>query len=144
MRAEPIALLTKNKAPEIIWDGVTSFPEWIGLSKQQRLILGSNKTEDRKTDMINLNLMTYALLPWLHKTKEDYDDYIEFIINDNGKGFKGLKNIKEILNPYFTTKKTGTGLGLAIVNKIINDHDGSIKFANLEDGAKVTVEFLKL
>jgi len=74
----------------------------------------------------------------------DYDDYIEFIIKDNGKGFKGFKNIKEILNPYFTTKKTGTGLGLAIVNKIINDHDGSIKFANLEDGAKVTVEFLKL
>jgi len=74
----------------------------------------------------------------------DYDDYIEFIINDNGKGFKGLKNIKEILNPYFTTKKTGTGLGLAIVNKIINDHNGSIKFANLEEGAKVTVEFLKL
>ena len=74
----------------------------------------------------------------------DYDDYIEFIIKDNGKGFKGFKNIKEILNPYFTTKKTGTGLGLAIVNKIINDHNGSIKFANLEDGAKVTVEFLKL
>jgi hypothetical protein len=23
VRAEPIALLTKNKAPEIIWDGVT-------------------------------------------------------------------------------------------------------------------------
>ena len=76
VRAEPIALLTKNKAPEIIWDGVTSFPEWIGLSKQQRLILGSNKTEDRKTDMINLNLMTYALLPWFHKIKEDYNDYI--------------------------------------------------------------------
>jgi two-component system nitrogen regulation sensor histidine kinase NtrY len=74
----------------------------------------------------------------------DYDDYIEFIIKDNGKGFKGLKNIKEILNPYFTTKKTGTGLGLAIVNKIINDHNGSIKFTNFDGGAKVTVEFLKI
>jgi len=74
----------------------------------------------------------------------DYDDYIEFTIKDNGKGFKDLKNIKEILNPYFTTKKEGTGLGLAIVNKIINDHNGSIKFENLNDGAKVTVEFLKL
>ena len=74
----------------------------------------------------------------------DYDDYIEFTINDNGKGFKNLENIKKILNPYFTTKKKGTGLGLAIVNKIINDHNGSIKFANLKDGAKVTVEFLKV
>ena len=40
MRAEPIALLTKDKAPEIIWDGVTTFPEWMGLKKQERLILG--------------------------------------------------------------------------------------------------------
>ena len=74
----------------------------------------------------------------------DYDDYIEFTIEDNGKGFKNLENIKKILNPYFTTKKKGTGLGLAIVNKIINDHNGSIKFENLNDGAKVTVEFLKV
>ena len=74
----------------------------------------------------------------------DYDDYIEFTIEDNGKGFKNLENIKKILNPYFTTKKKGTGLGLAIVNKIINDHNGSIKFVNLNDGAKVTVEFLKI
>ena len=74
----------------------------------------------------------------------DYDDYIEFTIEDNGKGFKNLENIKKILNPYFTTKKKGTGLGLAIVNKIINDHNGSIKFANLKDGAKVTFEFLKV
>ena len=74
----------------------------------------------------------------------DYDDYIEFAIKDNGKGFKNLENIKKILNPYFTTKKKGTGLGLAIVNKIINDHNGSIKFVNLNDGAKVTVEFLKV
>ena len=74
----------------------------------------------------------------------DYDDYIEFTIEDNGKGFKNLENIKKILNPYFTTKKKGTGLGLAIVNKIINDHNGSIKFVHLDNGAKVTVEFLKL
>ncbi len=62
----------------------------------------------------------------------DYDDYIEFTIEDNGKGFKNLENIKKILNPYFTTKKKGTGLGLAIVNKIINDHNGSIKFVKFK------------
>ena len=86
---------------------------------------------------------------FLNKEKYDIeiinnDDYIEFTIKDNGKGFKNLENIKKILNPYFTTKKKGTGLGLAIVNKIINDHNGSIKFSNLNDGAKVTVEFLKV
>ena len=74
----------------------------------------------------------------------DNDDYIEFIIIDNGKGFTDLdRNIKNILNPYFTTKKKGTGLGLAIVNKIINDHNGSINFVPLVDGAKIEVKFTK-
>jgi two-component system nitrogen regulation sensor histidine kinase NtrY len=67
-----------------------------------------------------------------------------FAIIDNGLGF-GIfsENIKDILNPYFTTKKKGTGLGLAIVNKIINDHNGSINFVSLEDGAKIKIKFIK-
>lgn len=73
----------------------------------------------------------------------DYDDYIEFTIEDNGKGFKNLENIKKILNPYFTTKKKGTGLGLAIVNKIINDHNGNIEFISKTDGAKIKIIFTK-
>jgi two-component system nitrogen regulation sensor histidine kinase NtrY len=52
-------------------------------------------------------------------------------------------NLKDILNPYFTTKKKGTGLGLAIVNKIINDHNGSINFEPLNEGAKIQIKFYK-
>ncbi len=75
---------------------------------------------------------------------KDYNDYIEFSIIDNGKGFLDLKNnIKNILNPYFTTKEKGTGLGLAIVNKIINDHNGTIEFIALDNGAKIQIIFLK-
>ena len=69
---------------------------------------------------------------------------IDFIIIDNGLGFGIFKeNIKNILNPYFTTKKKGTGLGLAIVNKIINDHNGSIDFIPIEEGAKIQINFIK-
>ena len=69
---------------------------------------------------------------------------IHFLIIDNGLGFGSLaNNIKNILNPYFTTKKKGTGLGLAIVNKTINDHNGSIEFIPIENGAKILIKFLK-
>ena len=69
-------------------------------------------------------------------------DYIEFIIIDNGTGFSE-KNLKNILKPYFTTKSKGSGLGLSIVNKIINDHEGTIKFAQQKVGAKIIIKFPK-
>ena len=44
---------------------------------------------------------------------EDINDHIKIIMIDNGIGFGVFKNnIKDILHPYFTTKKNGTGLGL--------------------------------
>jgi len=73
---------------------------------------------------------------------EGSDDHISIIILDNGVGFDIFKkNIKDILNPYFTTKKNGTGLGLSIVNKIINDHNGKINFIPINNGAKVKIIF---
>ena len=72
------------------------------------------------------------------------DSHISVTIEDNGVGFSELKNnIKDILNPYFTTKKNGTGLGLSIVNKIINDHNGKIDFIPIKNGAKINITFLK-
>ena len=72
----------------------------------------------------------------------DAGDHISIVIIDNGIGFDILKkNIKDILNPYFTTKKNGTGLGLSIVNKIINDHNGKIDFISVNNGAKVEINF---
>ena len=70
------------------------------------------------------------------------NDYIEFILTDNGTGFSE-KNFKNILKPYFTTKLKGSGLGLSIVNKIINDHEGTIKFEKQNVGAKIIVKFPK-
>ena len=74
----------------------------------------------------------------------DYHDHINLIITDTGIGFGELKsNIRDILNPYFTTKKNGTGLGLSIVNKIIIDHNGKIDFISIKEGAKIEIIFLK-
>ena len=72
------------------------------------------------------------------------NNHITVNIIDNGIGF-GIfaANIKDILNPYFTTKKNGTGLGLSIVSKIINDHNGKIEFIPLDEGAKIKIDFVK-
>ena len=79
-------------------------------------------------------------------TIEVNEENNHIIINliDNGIGFDIFSaNIKDILNPYFTTKKNGTGLGLSIVSKIINDHNGKIEFIPLDDGAKIKIDFNK-
>ncbi len=65
-------------------------------------------------------------------------DYINVNIIDTGIGFKNKKT-KDIIKPYFTTKEKGTGLGLSIVDKIISDHEGSIKFLNHKNGAKIQI-----
>ena len=72
------------------------------------------------------------------------NNHIFINVKDNGVGFINLNNnIKDIVNPYFTTKKNGTGLGLSIVNKIINDHNGTIGFKAINEGALVKIKFLK-
>ena len=69
------------------------------------------------------------------------NNHIEFILKDNGIGFNQKNDIKDILNPYYTTKKNGTGLGLSIVSKIINDHNGKLEFISMNDGAKIKINF---
>ena len=73
---------------------------------------------------------------------KDDSDYIYVTITDNGVGFERVDKVK-MLTPYYTTKKQGTGLGLAIVTKIVNDHNGTILFNSIENGAKVEVILAK-
>ncbi len=64
------------------------------------------------------------------------NEYIMIKMLDNGIGFNDTKNI---IKPYFTTKKQGTGLGLPIVTKIINEHNGDINFVKKSDGAEIII-----
>ena len=73
---------------------------------------------------------------------DEKDDYIEIYITDNGIGFN-TKNFDDILKPYFTTKKSGSGLGLPIVNKIINDHNGTLKVLPNQTGAEIKIKLQK-
>ncbi len=63
--------------------------------------------------------------------------YIAINIFDNGIGFTSNIKKKELIKPYYTTKKKGSGLGLSIVNKIINDHNGNIEFNSDKTGTNI-------
>ncbi|SOB87861.1 two-component system, NtrC family, nitrogen regulation sensor histidine kinase NtrY [Sphingomonas guangdongensis] len=56
-------------------------------------------------------------------------------IADNGVGLPVERD--RIVEPYMTTRARGTGLGLAIVKKIIDEHFGTIAFADRDGGGTV-------
>jgi signal transduction histidine kinase len=47
-------------------------------------------------------------------------------VGDTGQGIPEDK-LKDIFEPFFSTKEEGMGLGLAITYKIIKDHGGEIE-----------------
>jgi len=63
---------------------------------------------------------------------------VQISVSDSGGGIPA-EMLPQIFNPFFTTKRHGTGLGLAIVNRILLNHNGSIKAANAGSGALFTV-----
>ena len=59
---------------------------------------------------------------WMSEAAEG----VEITIRDTGTGIP-KENIKNIFQPFFTTKEEGTGLGLAISYGIIKEHNGNIE-----------------
>ena len=129
-----IHISIKNNAEKIIFNSDKEQLGRVFLNLIKNSI-ESIQEKSEKTSNINKNIAIEL---------NDNDNHISLIINDTGVGFKNLStNVKDILNPYFTTKKKGTGLGLSIVNKIINDHSGDIKFTSKDEGAEVKIIFKK-
>ena len=129
-----IHISMKNNAEKIIFNSDKEQLGRVFLNLIKNSI-ESIQEKSEKTSNINKNIAIEL---------NDNDNHISLIINDTGVGFKNLStNVKDILNPYFTTKKKGTGLGLSIVNKIINDHSGDIKFTSKDEGAEVKIIFKK-
>lgn len=56
---------------------------------------------------------------------------VEVSVTDNGCGIRS-EHRDQIFRPFFTTKPEGTGLGLASTRAIVEAHEGTIGFRNLE------------
>jgi two-component system nitrogen regulation sensor histidine kinase NtrY len=73
-------------------------------------------------------------------TRHTEIDSVELIVADTGCGVSRDDKEKLFL-PYFSTKGRGTGLGLAIVNRILVDHDATIRIEdNIPTGARFIVD----
>lgn len=69
------------------------------------------------------------------------ENRIEILVSDTGKGIPGDK-LKNIFDPFVTSKVYGPGLGLAFTLKIIQDHKGTISAkSELGKGATFTISF---
>ncbi len=63
-------------------------------------------------------------------------EMIQIKVEDNGPGFH-MGSVSQIFDPYVTTKPKGTGLGLAIVKKLVEEHVGSIRARNSQEGGAI-------
>jgi PAS domain S-box-containing protein len=81
-----------------------------------------------------LNIVTNAAQATDHGTitiktrRENNEAVIE--LSDTGCGIK-REDLKNIFNPFFTTKTQGTGLGLAVTHKIIQEHSGRVRVESI-------------
>ena len=65
--------------------------------------------------------------------------HVKIIIKDQGIGITE-EHLKNVFDPYFTTKEMGRGLGLSVVYSIIKNHDGHISVeSKLGAGATFTI-----
>ena len=71
----------------------------------------------------------------VHVSAAEVDDVdiVQIKVADNGPGFQS-GSVGQIFDPYVTTKPKGTGLGLAIVKKLVEEHLGSIRARNRDNG----------
>jgi len=75
----------------------------------------------------------YDLNPSLvQPMRKDQNGRVTVIFQDTGPGIPP-DILKNIFNPFFTTKDDGTGLGLAITHKVITEHGGNIDVSSSEE-----------
>lgn len=66
-------------------------------------------------------------------------DSVQLVVEDNGLGMR-KKELKQIFDPFFSTKARGSGLGLYVVKKIVEEHGGEIDVESRpQGGTKVQI-----
>jgi PAS domain S-box-containing protein len=115
------------------------------LDPETPLIRGDSETLFRA--LSNLVINSIQAMPnggqlSISSLKEDSGSpLVKMIIEDSGIGMDQT-TLKNLFNPFFTTKEKGVGLGMALVRKIVEDHRGTIEA--ISDKDKGTTFILRL
>ena len=97
------------------------------------------KGSSQQLEQVVINLITNACQSLTKKTdgikvstSVNSNNFVEIEIKDKGAGIKE-KDIKHIMDPFYTTKRDsgGTGLGLSISYNIVHNHGGELSLQSI-------------
>lgn len=63
----------------------------------------------------------------------------QIVVSDNGPGVPPQLRAR-IFEPFFTTRARGNGIGLAIVKSVVEAHQGSVRLADSQRGARFIID----
>ena len=78
---------------------------------------------------------------WIGLRLIESGDNASIVIEDNGRGLP-VKERDRLTEPYVTTRSKGTGLGLAIVSRIVEQHAGTLRLVDRDDGVGARVSIV--
>ncbi|MDY0039018.1 MAG: ATP-binding protein [Desulforhabdus sp.] len=119
-------------------------PFWVWADKDQLIKAFYNLFQNAVQAMPNggdltIEVNRLGVVPFDSRASSERRDWILSRFKDTGMGISD-DNIKNIFNPFFTTKDTGTGLGLAITHKVITEHGGHVEVSSrVGEGSCFTV-----
>lgn len=71
--------------------------------------------------------------PTVDETDGNKQENLLIMVSDQGSGIEE-ETLRNLFEPFWTTKASGTGLGLATVYRIMEGHGGKIRASRLEEG----------
>jgi len=94
-------------------------------------------SDEKRLKQVFLNLLKNAVESMKDGGKIEIhakhdNEKLHVSIEDDGCGIPE-ESIRNLFEPFYTTKKGGTGLGLVVTNQIIKDHNGELLFHSIVD-----------